>query len=108
MHEDSDGHIHVSQEEASGGSKEGVVRWVLILGLLLAIGLLSVTWITGALTQGDVESEGDVSGQISAMEDDGEGTDSIVTENFADTPGAEPVAEGETNTSEPQVPATGE
>jgi hypothetical protein len=97
MHEDRDGHIHVSQEEASGGSKEGVVRWVLVLGLLLAIGLLSVTWITGALTQGDVESQGDVGGQISAVEDDsGDSTDSIVSENVDssdDAAGeAEPVA----------------
>lgn len=68
--QDQDGHIHVTEEEASGGSKEGVVRWILVGGLLLAIGLLSVTWIVGAWSQGEVESEGDVGGQISAMEDE--------------------------------------
>ena len=35
--------IHVTDTEASGGSKEGVVRWVLAGGLLLAILLLSIT-----------------------------------------------------------------
>lgn len=42
--------IHVNDTEASGGSKEGVVRWMLAIGLVLAIVLLSVIWITGALT----------------------------------------------------------
>ena len=73
-----DGHVHVSEEEASGGSKEGVVRWVLLGGLLLAIILLSVTWIVPALMQGDVEEEGTVSGEIQSMENDGDTTDSIV------------------------------
>ena len=49
-------------------------------GLLLAIVLLSVTWIIPALTTGDVEEEGTVSGQISSMEDHGDDTDSIVTD----------------------------
>ena len=60
--------VHVTDTEASGGSKEGVVRWVLAGGLLLAILLLSVTWIVPALSTGDVEEEGTVSGQISSME----------------------------------------
>ncbi|UYH54279.1 hypothetical protein N6L26_09460 [Qipengyuania sp. SS22] len=72
--------IHVTDTEASGGSKEGVVRWVLAGGLLLAILLLSITWIVPALSTGDVEEEGTVSGQISSMEDDGDSTDSIITD----------------------------
>lgn len=70
--------IHVDETEASGGSKEGVVRWVLAGGLLLAILLLSVTWIIPALSKGDVEEEATVSGAIQSMEEDGDGTDSIV------------------------------
>ena len=70
--------IHVTDTEASGGSKEGVVRWVLIGSTLLAILLLSVTWIIPAMMQGDVEEEATVSGELSSMEDDGDGTDSIV------------------------------
>ena len=69
--------VHVTDTEASGGSKEGVVRWVLAGGLLLAILLLSVTWIVPALSTGDVEEEGTVSGQISSMEGEGDDTDSI-------------------------------
>ncbi len=79
MHKDGD-EIHLDDTEASGGSKEGVVRWVLAGGLLLAIILLSITWIIPALSTGDVEEEGTVSGQISSMEDDGDDTDSIVTD----------------------------
>ncbi|MDG5746723.1 hypothetical protein P8Q88_00880 [Qipengyuania sp. XHP0207] len=76
--EKHDGHVHLDEEEASGGSKEGVVRWVLAGGLLLAIVLLSITWIIPALMQGDVEEEATVSGEISSIEDGGDGTDSIV------------------------------
>ena len=76
--EKHDGHVHVDEVEASGGSKEGVVRWVLAGGLLLAILLMSVVWIVPALMQGDVEEEATVSGEISSMENDGDDTDSIV------------------------------
>ena len=79
MHKEGE-EVHLDETEASGGSKEGVVRWVLAGGLLLAIILLSVTWIVPALNTGDVEEEGTVSGQISSMEDDGDDTDSIVTD----------------------------
>ena len=77
MHKEGE-EIHVTDTEASGGSKEGVVRWVLAGGLLLAIILMSLVWIIPALSTGDVEEEGTVSGQISSMEEDGDGTDSIV------------------------------
>jgi len=43
-----DDEIHVDEIKASGGSKEGVVRWVLGIGLVLAIATLSLIWITGA------------------------------------------------------------
>jgi hypothetical protein len=55
-----------------------VVLSILAGGLVLVIVLLSVTWITGAWMQGDVEEEATVSGAISSMEEDGDGTDSIV------------------------------
>ncbi|TNE29327.1 MAG: hypothetical protein EP350_09905 [Alphaproteobacteria bacterium] len=44
MHMEGD-EIHVSDTEASGGSKEGVVRWVLGIGTLVAIIVLSTEWI---------------------------------------------------------------
>ena len=77
MHKD-EREIHVSEEEASGGRKEGVVRWVLVIGTLLAIALLSVIWITGAATQGDVEEEATASGTISSQDSTGAQTDSII------------------------------
>lgn len=60
MSEERNGEIHIDDEEASGGSKEGVVRWVLLISLLAAIIILSIIWMTGALTQGDTEEEATV------------------------------------------------
>ena len=70
--------VHVTETEASGGSKEGVVRWILAGGLILAVILMSIVWIIPAMTQGDVEEEATVSGEIRSMEEEGDGTDSIV------------------------------
>jgi len=42
--------IHVSEEEASGGSQPHVVRYVLVISLVLVTILLSIVWITGSLT----------------------------------------------------------
>ena len=70
MHKEGD-EIHIDEQEASGGSKEGVVRWI------LAVLLMSIVWIIPAMTQGDIEEEATVSGEISSMEG-GDDTDSIV------------------------------
>ncbi len=40
--------IHLTQEEASGGSKPNIMRYVLGISLVLAIVLLSIVWMTGA------------------------------------------------------------
>lgn len=82
--------VHIDETEASGGSKEGVVRWVLVFGTLLAIVLLSVIWIIPAMMQGDVEEEATVSGRLeSEARNEGDSTDSIVTEEFDQIEGAE-------------------
>lgn len=60
MNEEQNGEIHIDDEKASGGSKEGVVRWVLLISLLAAILILSIIWITGALTQDETEEEATV------------------------------------------------
>lgn len=72
--------VHIDEQEVSGGSKEGVVRWVLLGGLALAVLLMSIVWIIPAMTQGDVEEEATVSGEIQSMEGDGDTTDSIITD----------------------------
>lgn len=73
--------IHIDETEASGGSKEGVVRYVLIISLFLAIAFLSIIWITGALTQDGEEEQVNVSREMNAAERDStiatEGLDEI-------------------------------
>lgn len=90
--------VHVSETEASAGSKEGVVRWVLIIGTVLAIVFLSIIWMTGALTQGDIEEEANVSAKI-ADQKDGEATDSIVGGSLDDIEAAAPETEMEDGVS---------
>jgi hypothetical protein len=41
--------VHIQTDEARGGSTPNVVRYVLAIGLFLAIVALSVIWITGAV-----------------------------------------------------------
>ena len=95
MHTEGD-EIHITDTEASGGSKEGVVRWVLIAGTLLAIILLSLIWIIPAMTQGDVEGEVSVSNKIQAVEEGDENIDSVIeAETFGDTPVGENADEDE-------------
>ncbi len=48
MERDGD-EVHLDTEEASGGDKDRTLSTVLIIGTVLAIGLLSVVWITGAV-----------------------------------------------------------
>lgn len=76
MHNEGD-EIHVETDEVRGGESRGVMRWVLGISVLLAAALMTIIWITGALSQGDVEGQATVSGKMDAMED-GDSTDSIV------------------------------
>ena len=41
---------HITTDEVRGGEALNVVRWVLLISLILAIGALTVIWVTGALT----------------------------------------------------------
>lgn len=73
------GEIRTDEERVSGGSKEGVVRWVLGISLLLAIVLLSLVWIVPALTQG---GEDDASSRVGSPQTEAapanDSTDSMV------------------------------
>lgn len=40
---------YLNEDEASGGSKGHGVRYVLVIGLLLAVGAMSAAWIVPAL-----------------------------------------------------------
>lgn len=61
--------VHIRDTEATGASKEGVGRWVLIFSTLIAIILLGAVALFGGLSQGDVEEEATVSGRIQSVED---------------------------------------
>lgn len=88
MHKDGDS-VHVSEEEVSGASKEGVVRWVLIAGTLLAIIGLSAIWITGALTNDPEADHANVSRQIAAEEEQATDTGGEIIAPEADLEPAE-------------------
>jgi len=75
----NNGELHAETDAARAGSTPNIVRWILAISLLAAIVLLSIVWITGALTQGDVEKEASVGAKIAAEERD-TSTDSIVTD----------------------------
>jgi hypothetical protein len=50
MHKVGD-EIHITTEEARGGSTPHIVRYMLAISLALAILALSAVWIIGALSQ---------------------------------------------------------
>lgn len=49
MEIDMDQEIHKSTDDARAGSTPHIVRYVLGISLLLAIGALTVIWVSGAL-----------------------------------------------------------
>ncbi|QDM41762.1 MULTISPECIES: hypothetical protein [Bacteria] len=62
--------IHASTTEASGGSREGVVRWVLVIGLVLVIAAFAIILATGMLSQDNgADSQVNQSREMAAQED---------------------------------------
>lgn len=55
--------VHIETNEARGGSTPHIVRYVLIISLFLAVGALTLIWITGAASTAQPEQNGPVSGQ---------------------------------------------
>lgn len=62
--------VHTSSTEATGASREGVVRWVLLIGTLLAIALLTIIWISGAFSQNEGDIHQNVGREIQAQQAD--------------------------------------
>lgn len=59
--------VHLDKQEARGGETPGVVRYVLLVSIALAIIALGAIWITGALTTPDTDIHaGTESGQNAA------------------------------------------
>lgn len=92
----------IDETDAKGGSNEGVVRWVLLISLTLAIAAMTIIWVTGALTQDDVESQGTATGRIEAeAEAAGEEREDLAEQGNLVAPGTDdrtetngPTAEG--------------
>jgi hypothetical protein len=84
--ENRGGEIHVDTDEARGGSSPNVVRWVLAIGLLLAIIFMSLAWIIPALSRGGETQNVNVNRAVQGAQDDGRDTDSIVGENADEIP----------------------
>lgn len=55
--------VHIETNEARGGSTPHIVRYVLAISLLLAIGAMTVIWVTGAASTAQPEQNGPISGQ---------------------------------------------
>ena len=55
--------VHIETNEARGGSTPHIVRYVLIISLLLAVGAMSLIWIMGAASTPQADQNGPVSGQ---------------------------------------------
>jgi hypothetical protein len=64
----NNGEFHAETDAARAGSTPHIVRWILAISLFSAIALLSAIWITGALTQGDIEKEASISARIAERE----------------------------------------
>jgi hypothetical protein len=77
--------IHVDEVEASAGETSGRVRWILAIGTILAIVLLTIIWVSGALSQGDIEEEATATGIIESTDD---GNGSLMDEVATDIPSA--------------------
>lgn len=59
---------HVTTTEARSGATYHIVRYVLVISLLLAIGALTLIWVTGALTSDQPNRRGPISGQATPRE----------------------------------------
>ncbi|XUU60885.1 hypothetical protein ACRAQ6_01015 [Erythrobacter sp. HA6-11] len=90
--ENKDDAIHIEDDDAMAAHTTGHMRWVLGIGLFLAIAILSLIWITGALSQGEVEERATVSGTQEAMSDDGVSDEILVPDETVETlPQPEPI-----------------
>ena len=56
MSEVRNGEIHIDEEDASGGEKSGVMRWVLAISLIAAVVVMGIIAMTGAFSQDETES----------------------------------------------------
>lgn len=75
---DKDGRIHIEDDDAMAAESSGRLRYMLGFSLLAAIVLLSIIWMTGALSQTDSEEVSAVSVQDEVPGDETSDTDGVV------------------------------
>jgi hypothetical protein len=102
--------VHTSSTEATGASREGVVRWVLLIGTLLAIALLTIIWISGAFSQDEDDVHQNVGREIQAQQaesatDQGAPVMPAVGESGSPSAASAPPSDGQA-TSSPTPAAT--
>ncbi len=72
--------VRIEEVDAKSAVRKGSARRVLTIGLLLAVIALSAIWITGSLSQGEVEERATVSGTEQAREDRDVESDVLIPE----------------------------
>lgn len=77
----------IDETDAKAGSNDGVVRWVLLISLSLAIIALTTIWVTGALTQDSVESAGTTTGRAEAVAEAADSEDDLAEQADLIAPG---------------------
>ncbi|WP_126171956.1 hypothetical protein [Altericroceibacterium xinjiangense] len=82
---------HVQPDAARAASTPHVVRWILAIGLFLAIAALTIIWVTGAATQGDTEEHRNVASQI--RDDETDDARIILSDDAAEIQGAPEVVD---------------
>lgn len=73
-----DQRTQIDETDAKAATNNGVVRWVLVISLALAVAALTVIWMTGAFSQDPVESEVNVQRKQEATADDSTSEDSSI------------------------------
>jgi hypothetical protein len=96
--DDNNREIHIETDEARGGSTPNIVRWVLAIGLLLAVIGMSLAWIIPAATRDDGDRPGVAAPQPGVGQDQATAattssdTDSIVSEEADESRETAPAA----------------
>jgi len=72
---DLDREIHITTTDARAGSKDNVVRWVLMISLSLAVIVMTAIWLTGAYNAPEAvdEASGRAPGQETPQNNDIDG-----------------------------------
>jgi hypothetical protein len=78
----------IDETDAKAGSKEGVVRWVLAISIGLTVLAFAVIVLTGALSQGPVESQQNAERKVEAQREQRGDNDSSIDGVVADDPDA--------------------